>query len=79
MSERLTPGEQREIRAALGSEIGVSDPMERTIDFMSAALGVPLTLTVQDKLRGKIAEACYWIRQNHPGKALDVLEEALKL
>jgi hypothetical protein len=52
---------------------------EVTLNFLSKALGVPLQITTEDRLRGAIVEALTWMRSGAPGRAIDALENALQL
>lgn len=52
---------------------------KRTMAFIATSLGVPMTIKVEDKLRGAIVEACMWVRQGAPERALETLEKALTL
>ena len=97
MSERLTPEQERQVRAHYGGEVqglaemlsGPTEPdtqgmssqqaQKAALDFMAEALHMPIELTVEDLLKGKIVEACYWIRQGSPNRALDILEQAKNL
>lgn len=51
--------------------------MEATSAFLEERLGLKLTITVEDKLRASILEACMWLRADAPGKALEILEHTL--
>lgn len=54
--------------------------LERMVcGYMSKALGRRIEVTTEDRLRLAIIEAATWLRQeNAPGRALEVLEKALK-
>ena len=86
MSERLTPEQEREVRAHYGDEVQslaeVSSgyaplPSQVAIEFAEQYLGLPVKITQEDQLRGAIVEACVWLQQGAPGCALQVLENAL--
>ena len=84
MSNQLTPEQQREVRARYGGDVQSMDQMiaghqQQVCDFISSKLGVPMDLTREDKVRAAIVEAAYWIRTGAPGRALEVLESAMRL
>jgi hypothetical protein len=52
---------------------------EKALGFISDALGVRVTITNEDRLRGAILEACIWLRDGAPARALETLEQSLNL
>lgn len=52
---------------------------ERALAEIGRQIGVKLEIRCEDRMRGAIAEACMWLNLQAPGRALEVLETALKL
>lgn len=56
----------------------VAEANAQAMEFIERALGVPMVITVEDRLKADILEACAWIRMGAPERALEALEHALK-
>ena len=79
MSKQLSPEEQREIRARYGSDVQTLDQaMNMACEFVSKATGFEVKVQPEDRLRAHIIEAAMFLRQGAPGRALEVLERALR-
>ena len=79
MSKQLSPEEQREMRARYGGDVQTLDQaMNMAAEFVGKSLGIPIVISPEDRLRVNIIEACQWLRQGAPGRALEVLERALE-
>lgn len=79
MSKQLSPEEQREIRARYGGDVQTLDQaMNMACEFVSKATGFEIKVQPEDRLRAHIIEACAWLRDGAPGRALEVLERALR-
>ncbi len=53
--------------------------LQRAIERCTSMTLPPIRITQEDRLRGAILEACQWLRDGAHGKALEVLESALRL
>lgn len=72
-------GELSEIQAAQRATDRSIAAMQRALDNVASIALPQMRITDADRLRGAILEACQWLRDGSPGRALSVLEEALKL
>lgn len=53
------------------------EKLDMATALVSMALGVPIVIAPEDRLRGAMVEACMWLRQDAPSRALETLEKAL--
>lgn len=78
-----TPPHQNGVESAFQQVAGEQLLQEnlKRIEAELQAAGMPVTLevTVEDRLRGAVCEALYWLDQNAPGRAYSVLLEALRI
>jgi len=58
-------------------EESFSDVCDQAAAALSLAIGKPVIISPEDRLRGAIVEACQWIRQQSSHRALETLESAL--
>jgi hypothetical protein len=54
-----------------------SDRLDQAAAMVGEVMGRPITITPEDRLRGAMIEACMWLRQDAPSRALETLEKEL--
>lgn len=54
-----------------------SEKLDMATALVSMALGVPIVISTEDRLRGAMVEACMHLRMDAPSRALETLEKAL--
>lgn len=73
----LAGAQRQELIAKTGPAPTMAEYVDACAQFIEKSLGVPVVITVEDKQRAAIIEACHWLRAGAPGRALAVLEAIL--